>query len=66
MTKAELLELVKEQEEVIASLTKEIDTLKSRIDISEQAISDDDANNIITVLKNRINSLEEKLKEYEK
>ena len=65
MTKAELLEVIRAKDVVIATLNAKIDELEGMA-ITTQAIPmDADSSRILTVMNQRIKALEERLNEKE-
>ena len=61
MTKAELINLIKSKDDIIAELNKRIDELEVMA-ISSQAVPmDADASRLLTIMNQRIKALEEKL-----
>lgn len=61
MTKAELLQLIRDKEIVIADLNARIDELESMAITSQAVPLDADASRLLTVMNQRIKALEEKL-----
>lgn len=61
MTKAELLQLIRDKEYVIADLNARIDELESMAITSQAVPLDADASRLLTVMNQRIKALEEKL-----
>lgn len=63
MTKAELIALLREKDNIIAALNERIDDLES-LAITSQAIPlDADSSRLLTLMNQRIKALEEKLNE---
>jgi hypothetical protein len=61
MTKAELLEVLRQRDEIIARLNDKIDDLE-KLAITSQAIPlDADSSRILTLMNQRIKALEEQL-----
>ncbi len=61
MTKAELINLLREKDKIIADLNARIDDLES-LAITSQAIPlDADSSRLLTLMNQRIKALEEKL-----
>ena len=65
MTKAELIQLVKNKDQIIADLNTRIDELESMAINSTAIPMDADASKLLTLMNQRIKALEEKLNGYE-
>jgi hypothetical protein len=63
MTKAELLQLLKDKERVIAELNERIDELEGMAIASQAVPMDADSSRMLTIMNQRIKALEEKLDE---
>jgi len=61
MTKAELLDLVKEKDRVIGELNEKIDELESMAVASQAVPMDAESSRMLTIMNQRIKALEEKL-----
>lgn len=61
MTKAELLQLIRDKEIVIADLNARIDELEGMAITSQAVPLDADASRLLTIMNQRIKALEEKL-----
>lgn len=62
MTKAELLDVIKQKDIVIAELNDKIDELENMAIASRAVPMDADASRMLTLMNQRIQALEEKLK----
>jgi hypothetical protein len=65
MTKAELLSLLRQKDNLIAQLNAKIDDLESMAINSRAIPMDADSSRLLTVMNQRIRTLEEKLKTQE-
>lgn len=61
MTKAELLLLLKQKDQIIANLNSHIDDLESLAVTSSAVLMDKDASRMLTLMNQRIRALEEKI-----
>lgn len=61
MTKAELLQLLKDKDRIIGELNERIDELEVMAIASQAVPMDADASRMLTVMNQRIKALEEKL-----
>lgn len=61
MTKAELIQLIRDKDVVIATLNERIDELEGMAIVSQAVPMDADASRMLTVMNQRIKALEEKL-----
>ena len=63
MTKAELLEVINDKNNIIADLNARIDELEAMAITSQAVPMDADASRLLTLMNQRIKALEEKLSE---
>jgi len=63
MTKAELLQLLKDKDRVIGELNERIDELEGMAIASQAVPMDADSSRMLTIMNQRIKALEEKLEE---
>jgi hypothetical protein len=63
MTKAELLQLLKDKDRIIAELNDRIDDLEGMAIASQAVPMDADSSRMLTIMNQRIKALEEKLDE---
>lgn len=63
MTKAELIELLKEKEATISSMQTELDSLRNDRIALDTIVTDQDTSLLIASLNTRVKKLEERLKE---
>lgn len=63
MTKAELLQLLKDKDRIIAELNERIDELEGMAIASQAVPMDADSSRMLTIMNQRIKALEEKLDE---
>jgi len=61
MTKAELLELVREKDSIIGELNEKIDELEGMAIASQAVPMDAESSRMLTIMNQRIKALEEKL-----
>ena len=61
MTKAELLQVIRDKDVIIAQLNERIDELEGMAIVSSATPMDADASRMLTMMNQRIKALEEKL-----